>query len=292
MVNFQPGQRLKQVRLPPWLRKKPNGNDLFEPVEMKKNANPQVQFQQILVASPWLSPVQGLVFEDQGVLPHIFNSRPRCCFLQYINIVNWNSSDIQISNNTLSVSWNLCKVRSSAFSSSICSDMSSNRWAHLQKSQKKCLWRELKPYKTMKKNVNNCPCYKHFMPFSKSFFCQIVGKAHNHRATHRWRFHHTLAFLPTADPQAPMLSSAPPCWEWQVGKAHDFFDHLYDVCRTCIDHIYIQYIHHNVETYSTSVILMLVLRISTVSSYVYNVDKRGWPHWLSTDLRIRATEEK
>ena len=47
---------------------------LFEPVEMKKNANPQVQFQQILVASPWLSPVQGLVFEDQGVLPHISNS--------------------------------------------------------------------------------------------------------------------------------------------------------------------------------------------------------------------------
>lgn len=84
-------------------------------------------------------------------------SRPTCCFLQHINIVNWNSSDIQISNNTLSVSWNLHKVRSSAFSSSICSDMSSNRWAHLQKSQKKCLWRELKPYKTMKKNVNNCP---------------------------------------------------------------------------------------------------------------------------------------
>lgn len=148
-------------------------------------------------------------------------SRPTCCFLEHINIVNSNSSDIQISNNTWTASWNLHKVRSSAFSSSICSDMSSNRWAHLQKSQKKYLWRELKPYKTMKNNVNNCPCTKHFMPFSKLFVCKIVGKAHNHGATHRWRFHHTSAFLPTADPQAPMLSSAPPCWEWQVGKAHD-----------------------------------------------------------------------
>ncbi len=167
-------------------------------------------------------------------------SRPTCCVLQHINIVNWNSSDIQISNKTLSVSWNLHKVRSSAFSSSICSDMSSNRWAHLQKSPKMSLAgvssNPAKPWKTLTiaRTISTlCFCF--------TLFC-LCWKGPQPYSWPPTRRHHTLAFLPTAGPQALMLSSAPPCWKWQYMMG------VYHLCNVCQTYIYI-YIHHNMDTY-------------------------------------------
>lgn len=205
-------------------------------------------------------------------------SRPTCCFLQHINIVNWNSSDIQISNNTLSVSWNLHKVRSSAFSSSICSDMSSNRWAHLQKSQKNVSGASSNPTKPWKKTLTIAR--KGPQPWGHP---PMTVSSHLSLSSNSWSSSSDAFFC------SSMLGVASWQGAWWVFTIYmTYVEHV-----SIISYIYI-YIHHTVETYTTSVILMLVLRTSTVpvSSYVYNVNKRGWPHWLSTDLRIRATEGK